>query len=140
LSLYLDASILVALFSNDSFTSAADAALRGRDLPVMVSDFAAAEFASAIGRRARNKELSTREAAAAFAAFDGWLGRGATPVEIAPADVRMAERFVRQLWLALRAPDAIHIAMAHRFGAELATFDSRMAAAAAALGVSLFSA
>jgi uncharacterized protein len=37
--------------------------------------------------------------------------------------------------LPLRAPDAIHIAMAQRVGAALVTFDRRMAAAARALGI-----
>jgi predicted nucleic acid-binding protein len=42
---------------------------------------------------------------------------------------------LRRLDLNLRTPDAIHIAIAQRLGAELATFDVRMAESAEALGV-----
>ncbi|HUJ47190.1 MAG TPA: type II toxin-antitoxin system VapC family toxin [Rhizomicrobium sp.] len=138
MSVYLDASVLVALFSTDTFTTAADRAFRGRTLAVVVSDFAAAEFASVIARRFRNKELTKSDAVAAFAAFDGWHARAPARVEVFSADVRAASVSVRQLTANLRAPDAIHLAIARRVGAELATFDSKMASAAAASGIKIF--
>ena len=138
MSIYLDASVLVALFSTDMFTAAADRAFRGRSLAVAVSDFAAAEFASVIARRLRNKELTKGEALAAFAAFDGWSAHAPSRVDVISADIRAATRSVRQLTMNLRAPDAIHIAIAQRIGAELATFDGKMSAAAAALGAGVF--
>lgn len=48
--------------------------------------------------------------------------------------MKAAEAFVRRLDLTLRAPDALHIAMAQRNGAALVTFDEKMAACAKALG------
>jgi len=44
---------------------------------------------------------------------------------------------LRDLTLGLRAPDAINIAIAQRLGAELATFDKKMATAASKLGVTV---
>jgi predicted nucleic acid-binding protein len=44
---------------------------------------------------------------------------------------------IRQLDLPLLAPDALHIAMAKRAGAVLATFDTKMAASAKNLGLDL---
>jgi predicted nucleic acid-binding protein len=68
-------------------------------------------------------------------ALDRWaLGVG-EPMPIASPDVEQATQFVRRPELALRAPDAIHIAAAHRLGATLLTLDKGMARAAAALGV-----
>jgi predicted nucleic acid-binding protein len=37
--------------------------------------------------------------------------------------------------MALRAPDALHVALCRRLGLKLVTFDQRQAAAAEALGV-----
>lgn len=138
MSVYLDASVLVALFSNDTFTAVADAAFRGRRLDVAVSDFAAAEFMSVIARRFRNKELTKKEASTAFEAFDGWSATSATVIEVFSADIRAAGMSVRRLTVNLRAPDAIHIAIAQRIGAELATFDAKMSSAAKALGIGIF--
>lgn len=54
---------------------------------------------------------------------------------IVSQDIEHATKFVRRRDLALRTPDAIHIAAAHRLGATLLTLDNGMARAAAALGV-----
>src|SRR6516165_1483194 len=48
---YLDASVLVALLTNDPLTGRADAFMRTKMPVLVVSDFAAVEFASAIARR-----------------------------------------------------------------------------------------
>ncbi len=45
--------------------------------------------------------------------------------------------FIRRFDLALRTPDALHIAAAGRLSAKLATFDVKMAAAATALGLEI---
>jgi predicted nucleic acid-binding protein len=137
LTIYLDASLLVALFTNDPFSARADLALRGRNLTVVVSDFAAAEFASAVARQVRTGELSRRDARGAFTDFDIWLARIAARAEIHSADIRSAEAALRRLDLTLRAPDAMNIAIAQRLGAELATFDRKMADCARALGVAV---
>ena len=131
---YADASLLVPIFAVDTFTVRAMAFVRSVRPTVLLSDFAAAEFASAIARKARTGAVSTDEALSAFATFDAWAAVQAARVQVAPGDVSSAEGFVRRLDLNLRAPDAINIAMATRLGAELATFDERMAEAARALG------
>lgn len=132
--LYLDASVLVGLLVPDALSTRADALLRARRPVLLVSDFAAAEFASALSRRVRMGQLTSEKARTAFAGFDAWTAQKTRRVEIAAADVRAAEAFLRRLDLTLRAPDALHIAAAQRTGAALATFDERMAMAARALG------
>ena len=72
---YLDASVLVALFTNDPLTARADAYLRTSTPIAIVSDFAAAEFASAIARRVRIGEIAVEDARAGFATFDAWTAR-----------------------------------------------------------------
>jgi predicted nucleic acid-binding protein len=135
LTLYLDASVLVALFTHDPLTARADKALRTTTPKVVVSDFAAAEFSSAIARRVRTGELAAREARAAFAAFDEWTARSAQRAQTGAADIAVAVTLLRRLDLTLRMPDAINIAIVLRLEAELLTFDDKMTACAKALRV-----
>ena len=137
MKVYLDASLLVALFTNDALTARAEKFLRARAPLLIVSDFAAAEFASAVARRARMGELKPYEARSAFADFDSWTARATERIRIEPADVAGADAFLRRLDLSLRAPDAVNIAIAQRAGAELATFDDKMAKGARALKTSV---
>ena len=135
--LYLDASVLVGLLVPDALSARADAMLRAQRPVLLVSDFAAAEFASALGRRVRVGELTPDKARTAFAGFDAWTAQKTRRVETMAADVRAAEAFLRRLDLTLRAPDAVHVAIAQRTDAALATFDERMAIAARALGLAV---
>lgn len=135
LSLYLDASVLVAIVVNDPFTPRANAALRGASAPLLVSDFGAAEVSSTIARLHRTTLLSRDSAEGALADFDRWRGSVVTPVAVTSGDIRDADGFIRSLRFNLRTPDAIHLAIVRRLGAELATFDRRMADCARALGV-----
>ncbi len=134
MSVYLDASVLVPMFVADTFSERADAFLRGSGTEIVVSDLAAAEFASAINRQVRMHRLTVEEGRKALANFDMWTAQNAGGVEVVAADIALAGAFLRRLDLNLRTPDAIHIAMAQRLGAELATFDERMAECALALG------
>lgn len=139
MSLYLDASVLVALFTTDPLTDRADAFLRAHRPAVIVSDFAAAELASAIARRVRTGEIAAHDARTVFATFDAWSARAAGRAETGAADVAAAAAFLRRLDLTLRTPDALHIAIAQRIAAELLTFDEKMATSARALGTAVVS-
>jgi predicted nucleic acid-binding protein len=129
---YLDASVLVALLTQDPHTARTVALLRGRLPTLVLSTFARTEFASAVVRRLRMAALTEEEARAASDAIDLRAAQAAERLEVEPADVRAAERFVRRLGPPLKAPDAVNIAIVLRTGATLATFDIRMAAAARA--------
>jgi hypothetical protein len=80
LSVYLDASIPVSLFTIDTLTAHADAVLRARPPLLMVSDLAASEFASATTRRGRMQLITVEEAHAAFSTFDARIARTTTPL------------------------------------------------------------
>ena len=134
MSVYLDASVLLALLTDDAFTLRADAFLRANASVLIVSDFAAAEFASVIARHVRIRDITPNDARVAFSTFDVWTARATQRTEIGAADVTAAEAFPRRLDLALRTPDAVNIAIAQRVGATLATFDRKMIASARALG------
>jgi uncharacterized protein len=135
---YLDASILIALFiDSDPFTERAKAYLASIVDSLIVSDFAAAEFASGVARLTRMRRLAADDANAIFATFDAWKARTSEIAHASTADIEAAAAALRRLDLNLRTPDAINIAVADRLGATLATFDERMATAARALGVTV---
>lgn len=135
MNVFLDASVVVALFTHDPFSGRTDAFLR-REGPVLtLSDFARAEFAAAVARRVRTGDLITEEARAAFSAFDVWTARAVRPAAVSPADIAAASTYLRRLDLPLRTPGAINIAIAERIGCVLLTFDRKMAENAAAIGL-----
>ena len=134
MSLCLDASVIVALFVADAQTERAERFLATQHPTLVVSDFAEAEFVSAVGGHVRIGRLDLARARSALTAFDGWASRTAR-VETRAADVAAASAMLRRLDLVLRTPDALNIAIAHRIGAALATFDRKMAACAETIGV-----
>ena len=72
-----------------------------------------------------------------FVAFDDWRETHAQTEAVVSADLRSAEAAIRTLDMPLKAPDAIHIMIALRLGATLATFDAAMAREADRLGVAV---
>jgi predicted nucleic acid-binding protein len=134
-SLYLDASVIVALLTNDIFTARADTYIRSRPDILIVSDFAGAEFASVIARRVRTREVTEHVARIAFAEFDNWTARNTERAETTTADVMTATQALRRLDLTLRTADALNLAIAQRIDATLMTFDEKMTTAAKALRI-----
>jgi uncharacterized protein len=138
LTLYLDTSVLAALFvETDAFGDRAKSLFAGMgDVPI-VSDFVAAEFASVIARLTRTGRITADEARETFALFDNWRARSADDADAEPEDIRNATAIVRRLNLNLRAPDAINLAIAMRLHASIATFDRGLIANAHALGIAV---
>ena len=59
MTVYLDASVLVGLFTVDTFSLRATAFLKTQKPILIVSDFAAAEFASEVARLVRTREVTS---------------------------------------------------------------------------------
>jgi len=137
MSIYLDASALLPALVEEPASAAMDRFFSGATDPIVVSDFAAAEVASALSRLVRTHLLEPADALARLADFDAWRLAATQEVDIRPADVRLANIFVRRFDLMLRAPDALHLAICRRAGFTLATLDKRLAHAAVELGTPL---
>ncbi len=133
MTLYLDTSVLVSLFIQDAFTDPARSGVLGQT--VQVSDFAGAEFGAAVARRVRLGELTAEQALGVFADFDVWVSRSTHRAVTEHVDIAVSAGLVRRLELALRAPDALHLAICERVGGVLFTFDLGMKAAAQTLGI-----
>jgi predicted nucleic acid-binding protein len=125
-SVYLDASVLASLFISDPHSSLAARRLRQVKQALVVSDFGAAEFASAVSKRVRMRLTQASVARTAFLDFDVWVAANAQIVEMASADVAASGLILRRLDSKLRTPDALHIAIVHRLGADLLTLDVDM--------------
>jgi predicted nucleic acid-binding protein len=136
-SFYLDTSVLVALLTPGAFAARSEQFKSDNENSLVVSDFAAAELASVISQRVRTRTTSRESARLVLADFDAWLTGVNLRPQIDPADVARADFYLRRFDLPLRAPDAIHIAVAQRLGATLVTFDRAMTTAARALNVTV---
>ena len=137
MSVYFDASLIVSLFVKDAQTDRAESYLNRHQPTAALSDFVALEVASAVNLRVRTKQLTAPQAESVLAAFDIWRSRSADMLSLIAGDISTADNFMRRLNLPLRAPDALHIAIAQRHSLPLATFDAQMAASAQILGVTL---
>lgn len=133
MSAYLDASIVVSLFLIDAFSRRARA-LMGATIGSIVTDWCVVETSSVIAKQARVGAIAPQDAEKAFANFDA-LRANLAFAETTGADMAVAAQFVRRADLALRGPDALHLAICARLGAKLLNFDAHLAAAANELGL-----
>ena len=81
--------------------------------------------------------LTKADASARLADFDAWRAAMSLPVDIGATDARLAYIYARRFDLRLRAPDALHLAIARRLDATLVTLDRRLATAARELGIAV---
>ncbi len=137
MSFYLDASTIVPTLVDEGSSVAMQRFLASASAELIVSDFTAAEVASALSRLVRMALLAREEAEARLREFDIWRASATEEVDFLPADMRLANIFVRDFALALRAPDAVHAAVCRRTRLTLVTFDRRLADAAEALDIAV---
>jgi len=135
LSVYFDASVLLPTLIKEPASAAVDAYVLAGGQEFLVSDFAAAEVASGLSRLVRMRLLEAATAVARLDDFDAWRATATSPVDVHAVDVRLGYIYVRRFDLMLRAPDALHLAIARRLDATLVTLDRRLARAAKELGI-----
>jgi uncharacterized protein len=136
LALYLDTSVLVSAFVPDARTDEVVAWLASVEDRILVSDWAQAEFSSALGVMRRTDRLDREPREALERAFDRWLVR-TERIETFAADFELARRLMREERVALKTPDALHLAAAIRWQATLATTDRQLVSAATDVGLAV---
>jgi uncharacterized protein len=137
LSVYLDASVLLPTLLKEEASRAVDTYVLAAKQEFLVSDFAAAEVASGLSRLVRMGLIEAADAVGRLSDFDGWRAAASSPVDVHAADIRLACIYVRRFELMLRTPDAVHLAIARRLDAALATLDQRLANAGRELGITV---
>ncbi len=137
--IYLDTSALVKIYLPEPESAVLDRSLVGRQ-DLLVSDLALTEVASAVARRQREGSLPDAVGARIYRRLlsdveEGFFLR----LSVVPETHRDAERILMTSRVALRTLDALHLSLAvGAAAASLATFDRRMGAAAATLGLTVF--
>jgi uncharacterized protein len=133
--LYLDTSVLVALFSQESGSDLGQQLLddwlsAGRS--AVCSDWAAAELRCAIAAKHRANLISASDLPLIALALDGLCADKLEAAATLPSDVvRAGELAIARPAMRLRAGDALHIAIAARLGVtHFLSFDQDQAAAA----------
>ena len=130
---YLDASALAKLYIEEAGSPELERAMVGRR-DVLVSELAITEVVSALARRVRERDMSLRDAGRVHRRILADLERGEFQhIDLSPDLHRVAERLLVQLasTLALRASDALHLALAGSAPARaFVTYDRRLRAAA----------
>lgn len=133
--IYLDTSLLAAVFFREPGSVELVAWLkRRRKQGLTISAWTLTEMASVGGIKQRTGAIDAVERQKVLANFQRFASGNFGLVEVDPADFRAAAVFI-DMPLNLRAGDALHLAVARRIGARLASLDHRMSEAAAAIGV-----
>jgi len=134
--IYLDTSVLMSLLAGDAHTSRALAWLSSLQTTLIVSDLANLEVSAVLSRDLRTGRFTKSEVESALLDFDAFRA-GCERLNHTVDDFVLAERVIRDVENKLAAADALHLASATNAGAELATFDMRLAEAAKGAGVEL---
>lgn len=137
--IYLDTSVLGALFFREPTASVIVTHLETvsqRDF--CVSTWNLAEMASVGAIKERTGNIDAAERAAGLSAFNCFVSDSLTLAEVEPGDFRSAVVLLDTPTLALRAGDALHLAIVRRLRAKLATLDKRQALAANHYGIPIF--
>lgn len=132
----LDTSVLVAALTDEPRSDDA-ARLLGRPESWIISDWAAAEFSAAIRIKARRGDLDPSQTGFVEASFNAVIARLGGTVTLTAEDHRRTRQLVITDGM-IRAPDALHVIVAQRLGAALATFDLGQTRTARAAGVEIY--
>ena len=104
---------------------------------LIVSDWVVTEFSSALSVKLRSGQLTAKQRADALALFNALVEESFSCLDITQRDFHTAARYADQYQIALRAGDALHLAVAANHGTQLVTLDKGLSAAADAIGVSV---
>jgi predicted nucleic acid-binding protein len=132
---YIDTSIFVGALTAEPRTREIQNWLAGHAADeTTTSDWTLTEFSSALAKKARIGDITAIQRKAVRAAFRKHIEKTVTILPVSRKAYRLAADFVDRSRMALRAPDALHLAVAAERGITLCTLDRRLAEAGAALG------
>ena len=136
---YLDSSALAKIYIHEADSPEVDRLLRGRT-DIFVSDLAITEVISAFSRRGREGPLSVGDLPRLHQTILGEVESNIfARVELTPEVHRLAERYLMAIGVvALRASDALHLALATEIGARTVfTTDRRLSEAARSISLAI---
>lgn len=132
---YLDTSVVVSAIVPDVYTTTVRAWLAIQREPLAISRWVEAEFSSVCARCVRIGGLTTEQQNGARKLFDELVESALEVVEVPPVAFVLAAVIAEKSEFALRAPDALHIAVARVHGIPIASNDRRLVTGAPHFGV-----
>jgi predicted nucleic acid-binding protein len=134
--IYLDASIVVAIFTAEAETDRLQRWVGGKSGEVVaVSRWVDVEFAAALAAKARAGALDEPARKKSLQLYRQASLESFTRLEIGDSQFEHAERLAQNPAAGLRGGDALHLAVAAAYRATLCTLDKRQAEAASKLSI-----
>jgi uncharacterized protein len=129
--LYVDTSVLVALFTNEATAERITTWFAGESRPLVSGDWCVTEFASALALKQRTQQISAKQSNAAWKVFNQFCDQSLRLLPLDRDIFNQAANLIRNSKNSLRAGDALHLALALRIGAvAFFTLDLRLAESA----------
>jgi predicted nucleic acid-binding protein len=136
LILYLDTSVLVAVFTPEADSGRVVAWMsRQAHEDFAVSDWVVTEFSAALSVKLRRRQIAPAHQAAALARFGQFCADNASVLPVVREHFQAAAEFADRYAIGLRAGDALHLAITAEHGAILCTLDRRLGEAGPRLGI-----
>lgn len=134
--IYPDTSVLIAAATEETYTAEAQRLLEGaRPGTLLASVWTETEIVSALGVKQRSKKIDGAGRALAARVLRSMLTDSFTVLPVTGDHFRLAMDLMESDAAPLKAPDALHLAVASLAGAVLWTGDVPMFTAARALGL-----
>lgn len=129
--IYLDTSFLVPLFREEATSrKVVELVARQSTGTLAVSKWACVEFASHVSRDVRMGELSVAEGAGILDVFDATIATSFVVLIPNSYDYDLAQEYAAHFSTHLRAPDALHLAIAaNHLASKILTLDEGMLSA-----------
>lgn len=135
--IYLDTSVLGAVFFREpNAATVLDHVKTASASGLVISAWTLTEMASVGAIKERTGTIDHPTRRQALAKFGRFVSSSLLVTEIEPTDFRVAATMIAGPG-ALRAGDALHLAVARRLDSDLATLDRRLAKAAPLYGIDL---
>ncbi len=133
----LDTSVVVAAFTAEAHSERALQFISSNSSHLCITPWVGAEFSAALSGKQRAGGLSYADRLASLRLFDRMGDLVFKLIDIERTDFEDAARLCEDVGLNLRAPDALHAAVALREGMRLVTFDKKLVRAAGLIGLAV---